>query len=413
MKRESIIALLLLSITLGYAQSPDSFAFLSRAKTLEDSISLFLTKFNDNRLDNICDLVEMENKLGYLYTNHHTYSEALKWHNSALSHMDGLYHNSGQFQFALSSTYNYFGIVYAEQNQPEIAANYYWKAYRIDTSDEIVLNNYIASLNKLAYERASNEDYIGADNYLSRVFEVLPDSLPERLLNAVSSSYNLKAYIYAYANDLSSAHNYIDKAINLTPLEPNVYDSKGEFYLMQNHESDAFKMWIHVYELEPDFYNTHQSKLNERITTRGFVDYIVDLESKLKFRDAKAMGALGSIFYRGLCNKDKNILLAEKYYRLGAELGDDSCQLWLGQILREKGQKKEALELFEKSGGQGQSLSAFFAGEMYENGEGTSKNMDKAKDWYELSIKASNPYASNAKNALKRLKLLNPKIDER
>lgn len=265
MRKGIIISLLLLLVKFGNAQSQDSIDFYSTIKEMEDSIDFVISKYHHNRLENVCKLVEMENKLGYWYTNHNLFDKALKYHYSALSHMDGLYHNSGNFQFALSSTYNYIGIVFAQQNQLEIAASFYWKAYRMDTSDNIVLNNYIASLNQLAYSKSSDKDYNEADKYLSRIFEILPDSLPERLLNSVSSSYNLKAYLHAYANDFIEAHRFIDKAISLTPLEPNVYDSKGEFYIMQNDIKKAKDMWEHVLLLDSGFYKTHHSILNEKI----------------------------------------------------------------------------------------------------------------------------------------------------
>ena len=135
----------------------------------------------------------------------------------------------------------------------------------------------------------------------------------------------------------------------------------------------------------------------------GFVEYIKDLEVKVNAGNVDAMAELGNIYYRGLCNKEKNVSMAENYYRMGAKLGHDGCQLWLGQILREKGQKSEALLLFEESGNQGQGWSAYLAGEMYENGEGTPKNMKKAIEWYNKSAKTNNSYAQNAKDALKRL----------
>lgn len=135
----------------------------------------------------------------------------------------------------------------------------------------------------------------------------------------------------------------------------------------------------------------------------GYKDYVRELEKRVKNRDVQAMYEMGNSYYRGLCRLKKDISLAEKYFKMGAELGNDGCQLWLGQIMRGDGRKKEALHWFEESGKQGQGWSAFLAGEMYEKGEGVEKNMPKAIEWYKRSAKTNNTYAENARNALKRL----------
>ena len=95
--------------------------------------------------------------------------------------------------------------------------------------------------------------------------------------------------------------------------------------------------------------------------------------------------------------------LAEHCFRIGAEKGVDRCQLWLGMVLRETNRKEEALMWFIKAGNQNQGWAAYLAGEMYEKGEGTTKNMEKAINWYTISAKTSNAYAKDARKALNRL----------
>ena len=94
---------------------------------------------------------------------------------------------------------------------------------------------------------------------------------------------------------------------------------------------------------------------------------------------------------------------AEDFARRGAVQGDDGCQLWLGQILRSKGQHQEALEWFIKSAEQGQGWSALLAGEMYEKGEGVPANIQEAIKWYKVSAKTTNLYGEEARKALDRL----------
>ena len=74
----------------------------------------------------------------------------------------------------------------------------------------------------------------------------------------LSSIANNLAYCYAYGDDnlpqdFQKAHQTIDKAIEEEPDEANLYDSKGEFYLMQGDKENAQKMWNKVVELAPDF----------------------------------------------------------------------------------------------------------------------------------------------------------------
>lgn len=94
---------------------------------------------------------------------------------------------------------------------------------------------------------------------------------------------------------------------------------------------------------------------------------------------------------------------AEDAARRGAVQGDDGCQLWLGQILRQKGQYREAIEWLTKSARQGQGWSAFILGEMYERGEGVPADINEAVKWYKASAKTTNYYGKQAQEALDRL----------
>ena len=98
-----------------------------------------------------------------------------------------------------------------------------------------------------------------------------------------------------------------------------------------------------------------------------------------------------------------DIMKAEQYARAGAVQGHDGCQLWLGQILRHKGQFAEAVDWLTKSAAQGQGWSAFILGEMYEKGEGVPANLDEAVRWYKISARTTNAYGKDAKKALDRL----------
>ena len=69
---------------------------------------------------------------------------------------------------------------------------------------------------------------------------------------------NELAYCYAqgigtYVN-ISMAHATIDKAIQIDPDDANLYDSKGEFYVLVGDKVNALKMYEKVMEKNPTFY---------------------------------------------------------------------------------------------------------------------------------------------------------------
>jgi len=69
---------------------------------------------------------------------------------------------------------------------------------------------------------------------------------------------NQLAYCYAEGvgtdADMGMAHATIDKAIQMDPDEANLYDSKGEFYMMVGDREKARKMYEKVMEKNPTFY---------------------------------------------------------------------------------------------------------------------------------------------------------------
>lgn len=146
-------------------------------------------------------------------------------------------------------------------------------------------------------------------------------------------------------------------------------------------------------------YGIHNEELSDNMAVKAY-DGLVKLA---KTGDIDAIYELGSMYYRGYSFMEKNMKLAEHCFRKGAEAGHDASQLWLGIVLRETNRKEEALGWFIKAGNQDQGWAAYLAGEMYEKGEGTTKNMEKAIKWYTVSAKTTNFYAENARDALRRL----------
>lgn len=72
---------------------------------------------------------------------------------------------------------------------------------------------------------------------------------------------NQLAYCYAEGigtdANISMAHATIDKAIQTVPDDANLYDSKGEFYMMVGDRENAREMYKKVIATDPAFYKGH------------------------------------------------------------------------------------------------------------------------------------------------------------
>lgn len=72
---------------------------------------------------------------------------------------------------------------------------------------------------------------------------------------------NQLAYCYAEGvgtdADMGMAHATIDKAIQIAPNEANLYDSKGEFYMMVGDREKAQEMYDKVVAMDSTFYAHH------------------------------------------------------------------------------------------------------------------------------------------------------------
>ena len=87
------------------------------------------------------------------------------------------------------------------------------------------------------------------------------------------AALNQLAYCYAEGigtdADMSMAHATIDKAIQIEPDEANLYDSKGEFYIMAGDKENALKMYEKVIEMDSTFYeDVQESKLYHYINNK-------------------------------------------------------------------------------------------------------------------------------------------------
>ena len=138
--------------------------------------------------------------------------------------------------------------------------------------------------------------------------------------------------------------------------------------------------------------------------------------------NVKAEIYLADMFNYGL-GTEKDSARAMKYYRAAGENGDVYSQfMYVNLVLANRdslSQKEDdeknydagmkyynakdyakAAEIFTSSAKNGHAPSQYMIGRMYEHGQGVSRNVDTAREWY---TESSNNGDSRAKKALKRL----------
>lgn len=134
--------------------------------------------------------------------------------------------------------------------------------------------------NALAYYIKSYE--LGHPNMLHHIkracrnldkLEVFFDLLSRNIESADADMLNELAYCYAKGigtkTDINMAHTVIDRAIQLSPIDPNLYDSKGEFYMFSDDRKNARKMYKKVIKMNPTFYADYpNSKLYNYINIK-------------------------------------------------------------------------------------------------------------------------------------------------
>ena len=154
-------------------------------------------------------------------------------------------------------------------------------------------------------------------------------------------------------------------------------------------------------------YNEEAARFFMKLSLEWYMELVKEDDVEGYYEVGLIYNSGKKIHYTGEVVIEKDLDLAEQYFRKGAEKGHDGCQLWLGLTLKEKGRNQEALEWFVKAGEQGQGWASYLAGEMYEKGIGVPVDRRKALFWYGESAKTDNFYAEGAREALKRLKYCN------
>lgn len=165
---------------------------------------------------------------------------------------------SGNFKDAVTyyeNSLNYLNMLY--QDNPD--------AYCVDLGR--------VQLNLCIFYSQHLNDQDKARNYCDMAIASFEHAvrLNEAYKSYLSLAFTSKAYSYAYSEDYVQAIMIFDECIARWPDDANIYDSKGEVFLMLEQYEQAKQMWDKVMELDPDFLKTHQSTLYTKLKEMGMI----------------------------------------------------------------------------------------------------------------------------------------------
>lgn len=212
------------------------------------------------------DLANIQNKIGILYFNNHDYENAVLYYKQAQEKYEQLYcqypetHRQG-----LAGVYWNTMLLYANTEKIDLYDDYLKKALNIYNilykQDPPRYLSYIIELKNRTVWRMLNKGSI--DDALTLALETYTiDESNLQTISYLASCYNSKAYALAKVSDYDYSISIIEKAISLVPTDPNFYDSKGEFFLLQGKNEEALAMWKKVLELNPKFLDDYPDGTN-------------------------------------------------------------------------------------------------------------------------------------------------------
>jgi len=102
----------------------------------------------------------------------------------------------------------------------------------------------INSYNNLIYFQSFINDINGELETLNEALKVADNQ---------GSIYNQLGYVYMSLKQNDKAETAFDKYIELDPKNPNVYDSKGDFYLNTGDYKKAYESYMKAYSLDTAF----------------------------------------------------------------------------------------------------------------------------------------------------------------
>lgn len=132
----------------------------------------------------------------------------------------------------------------------------------------------------------------------------------------------------------------------------------------------------------------HSSACDKYKVKQDYINHFDCVSELAESGYAPSQLILGAYYENGV-QTEKNIALAEKWYRKASEQGLEDAQLNLGAMLVKQGRYDESITWFLKAAEQGLADAQFNLGIMYNKGQGVEQNSAQAFYWFE---KAANQH---------------------
>lgn len=190
--------------------------------------------------------------------------------------------NHQKYDYEVASTLNNLGILYRETQRFGESESMCLEALAIkrklaENNPEVYLPEVASTLYSLG------NLYFGAQRFKESetmfqealgVFRCLTEENRKANIVGMTSTLNMLSYIYAEQKKFADAVATIEQAVELTPNDPNLYDTKGEILLMSGDESGALEMWRKAVETDPDFLkkNNGTTELYKQLKERGLTE---------------------------------------------------------------------------------------------------------------------------------------------
>ena len=100
------------------------------------------------------------------------------------------------------------------------------------------------SYNNLVSFQSIAGDTVAMVGTLQKAISVIPDAAP---------FYNQLGYAYLTLKQTDKAEKAFDKYIDLDPANPNVYDSKGDYYMYVKKYEKAYDSYMKANSMDPSF----------------------------------------------------------------------------------------------------------------------------------------------------------------
>lgn len=116
-----------------------------------------------------------------------------------------------------------------------------------------------------------HDDKTSGYAYILRAYDLLPTNEDAR--NNLVYYYNNEAYEMMNIGKLDSSFVLIDKALELLPNNPNLLDSKGEFYIRKGDFTSAVQMWNEIIKVDPNFLDAYPNgtELYNQLMTKQLI----------------------------------------------------------------------------------------------------------------------------------------------